>query len=155
MSKDILDMYLSCVLLTVYCADAIGSSSVSNNCATVSLADSGLLRTSSASSSSHAVTVVTGSRHLLTESVGHCVERPVTMVDSERVVGNCVPSSSSSLSNHSSSLRGIGPALASTAVPFSSSPLLKSAGSAIHRMESVPRCVILLLKLTAVNVVSG
>jgi len=142
-------LYLSCVLLviTVYPADALMLVSPSNNCAATSVSSSGLLHTSPASvessSLSHTVTVVTGSRHSLTESVGHCVDRPVAAVDSVRIVGNCIASSTSSLSNHSSALRGLGPACASTAVPFGSTPLLKSAGSAIHRMESVPRLLYL------------
>lgn len=136
-------MYVLCVMLvvTVCPADAMMSASPSNNSTVVSLADSSLLHTSAAPSSlSHTVTVVTSSRHSLTESVGHCVERP-TAVDSVRIVGNCVAPASSSVANHSSSLRGLGQACASTAVSFSPTPLLKSAGAAIHRMESVPRLV--------------
>ena len=118
---------------------------LSNNCSVTSLADGGLLCTSVgplSSSSSHTVTVVTNSRHSLTDSVGHCVDRPTTAADAVRLTGNCVaPSSSPSLSNHSSSsaLRALGPVCASTAVSFTSAPLLKSAGSAIHRMENVSR----------------
>jgi len=124
------------------------SHSPSNNCTIASVANSGLLLTAPASvgppsALSNTVTLVSNSRRSLTESVGHCVERPMA-VDSVRIAGNCVaPTSlptSSSLSNHSSAaLRGLGPACASTAVSFSSTPLLKSAGSAIHRMESVAR----------------
>ena len=136
-------MHLVCAVV-VYVADST-SISPSNNCTAALLASRGLLHTSAApvdsssSSSSHTVTVVT-SRYSLTESVGHCVERPMT-VDSVRIVGNCIAPTSSSLSNHSSALRGLGPACASTAVSFSSAPLLKSAGSAIHRMENVPRLI--------------
>ena len=131
------------LIVTVYPADVVMLVSPSSNCTASSVSSSGSLHTSSASvessSLSHTVTVVTGSRHSLTESVGHCVDRPVPTVDSVRIVGNCIAPSTSSLSNHSSVLRGLGPACASTAAPFSSTPLLKSAGSAIHRMESVPR----------------
>jgi len=148
---EIEDGFVFFLLLVVaaYPCDSTVCVSPSNSCTIASLVNSRLLLTSAASvgsssSSSSSATLVSNSRHLLTESVGHCVERPIA-VDSVRIAGNCVvPTSlptSSSLSNHSSVLRGLGPACASTAVSFSSAPLLKSAGSAIHRMESVPRLV--------------
>lgn len=132
------------VVFAAYPCDSTVSVSPSSNCAIASLANSRLLLTSTASvgpSPSNVVTLVANSRRSLTGSVGHCVERPTAAVDSVRIAGNCVapPSSQSSLANHSSVLRGLGPACASTAVSFSSTPLLKSAGSAIHRMETVPR----------------
>jgi len=131
------------VVVTADAARSVVSACPSNSYTVVPLANSGLLHTSevaveSSSSSSHTVNVVTSSKHSLTESVGHCVERPMA-VDSVRIVSNCVAPTSSSLSNHSAALRGLSPTCASTAVSFSSAPLLKSASSAIHRMETLPR----------------
>ena len=141
------------LLIVVAACDAGSATSASqhNSCPIASLAktsaaasagsSSSSSSSSSLPSSSHTVTVVTNSRHSLTDSVRHCVERPM-FADSVRIAGNCVAPSSSSLSNHSSPLRALGPACASTAVSFSSAPLLKSAGSAIHRMENVSRFLI-------------
>jgi len=137
------------LLIVVAACDAGSSTSASqhNTCPIASLAktsvaaSAGSSSSSSLPSSSHTVTVVTNSRHSLTDSVRHCVERPM-FADSVRIAGNCVAPSSSSLSNHSSPLRALGPACASTAVSYSAAPLLKSAGSAIHRMENVSRFLI-------------
>jgi len=134
------------VVAAVYPCDSTVSASLSNNYTNASLAHSGLLLMPAESvgslTLSNTVTLVSNSRRSLTESVGHCVERPMA-VDSTRTAGNCVASASlptsSSLSNHSSVLRGLGPAFASTAVSFNSTPLLKSTGSAIHRVENVSR----------------
>jgi len=138
------------LLIVVAACDAGSATSASqhNSCPIASLAKTSAAASAGSSSSSsslpsssHTVTVVTNSRHSLTDSVRHCVERPM-FADSVRIAGNCVAPSSSSLSNHSSPLRALGPACASTAVSFSSAPLLKSAGSAIHRMENVSRFLI-------------